>query len=413
MPDPEEYKINQDGDSKPLTLAQEKELLKKKLLAPQPRKRRVKKEKRDQVYRADCKYTACQTDHVLVHDIETQEEVEERRKRFRLKKFYLNDFKILSTLGTGTFGRVRLVKHREEADDIDPLALKCLKKNAIIKLKQIDHVKSEKKVLSIIEHPFIVNLKGTFQTPSHVYMLLDYACGGELFTLLRREGRFANDVALFFASEIALAFEYLHNMDIAYRDLKPENLLIDKQGHVKITDFGFAKVVPEKTYTLCGTPEYLAPEIIQSKGHNKNVDWWALGVLVFEMLAGYPPFYDDNPLGIYHKIMDGYYEFPPHIEPKARDLVKSFLCADTTTRLGHPKVSQNIAKLTLFYRMALTQSKPTSGSAALTGKWFMGDAFLLHGCRRSNIWSTPSTLTDMLSRPKVSPCQVTRHRNTF
>lgn len=200
-------------------------------------------------------------------------------------------------------------------------------------------MKSEKKVLSIIEHPFIVNLKGTFQTPSHVYMLLDYACGGELFTLLRREGRFANDVALFFASEIALAFEYLHNMDIAYRDLKPENLLIDKQGHVKITDFGFAKVVPEKTYTLCGTPEYLAPEIIQSKGHNKNVDWWALGVLVFEMLAGYPPFYDDNPLGIYHKIMDGYYEFPPHIEPKARDLVKSFLCADTTTRLGHPKVS--------------------------------------------------------------------------
>jgi len=150
MPDPEEYKINQDGDSKPLTLAQEKELLKKKLLAPQPRKRRVKKEKRDQVYRAD------------LHDIETQEEVEERRKRFRLKKFYLNDFKILSTLGTGTFGRVRLVKHREEADDIDPLALKCLKKNAIIKLKQIDHVKSEKKVLSIIEHPFIVNLKGTF-----------------------------------------------------------------------------------------------------------------------------------------------------------------------------------------------------------------------------------------------------------
>lgn len=170
-------------------------------------------------------------------------------------------------------------------------------------------------------------------------MLLDYACGGELFTLLRREGRFSNDVALFFASEILLAFEYLHGMDIAYRDLKPENLLIDKEGHVKITDFGFAKVVKDKTYTLCGTPEYLAPEIIQSKGHNKNVDWWALGVLVFEMLAGYPPFYDDNPMGIYQKIMDGYYEFPPHIEPKARDLVKSFLCADRSLRLGFARVS--------------------------------------------------------------------------
>jgi len=169
---------------------------------------------------------------------------------------------VLSTLGTGTFGRVRLVKHRDDPSETEPLALKCLKKSAIIKLKQIDHVKSEKKVLGIIDHPFIVNLKGHFQTPSHVYMLLDYACGGELFTLLRREGRFANDVALFFASEIVLAFDYLHAMDIAYRDLKPENLLIDKQGHVKITDFGFAKEVKDKTYTLCGTPEYLAPEII-------------------------------------------------------------------------------------------------------------------------------------------------------
>ena len=243
----------------------------------------------------------------------------------------------MSTLGTGTFGRVRLVKHRCDGAQTDPLALKCLKKSAIIKLKQIDHVKSEKKVLAIIDHPFIVNLKGYFQTPSHIYMLLDYACGGELFTLLRREGRFSNDVATFFASEILLAFEYLHGMEIAYRDLKPENLLIDREGHVKITDFGFAKVVKDKTYTLCGTPEYLAPEIIQSKGHNKNVDWWALGVLVFEMLAGYPPFYDDNPMGIYQKIMDGYYEFPPHIEPKARDLIKSFLCADRSLRLGFAK----------------------------------------------------------------------------
>jgi protein kinase X len=179
-----------------------------------------------------------------------------------LGKFQLNDFKFLSTLGTGTFGRVRLVKHKSEPAEAEPLALKCLKKSEIIRLKQIEHVKSEKKILETINHPFIVNLKGTFQTPSHVFMLLDYACGGELFTLLRREGRFANDVALFFATEIVLAFEYLHSMDIAYRDLKPENLLIDKEGHVKITDFGFAKIVTDRTYTLCGTPEYLAPEII-------------------------------------------------------------------------------------------------------------------------------------------------------
>ncbi len=181
-------------------------------------------------------------------------------------------------------------------------------------------------------------------------MMLDYACGGELFTLLRREGRFANDVALLFASEIALAFDYLHGMDIAYRDLKPENLLIDRQGHVKITDFGFAKVVRDKTMTLCGTPEYLAPEIIQSKGHNKNVDWWALGVLIFEMLAGYPPFYDDNPLGIYQKIMDGYYEFPPHVEPKARELIKSFLCADRSLRLGNARNGAEDVKANKWFR---------------------------------------------------------------
>ena len=214
-------------------------------------------------------------------------------------------------------------------------------------------------------------------------MLLDYACGGELFTLLRREGRFSNDVALFFASEIVLAFDYLHGMDIAYRDLKPENLLIDKQGHVKITDFGFAKVVQDKTYTLCGTPEYLAPEIIQSKGHNKNVDWWALGVLVFEMLAGYPPFYDDNPLGIYQKIMDGYYEFPPHVEPKARDLVKSFLCADRSLRLGYPRVSKwENTNCFLFFRMDQMKLRLINGSEASISKWYLKDEFLLPGFQR-------------------------------
>jgi serine/threonine protein kinase len=145
-----------------------------------------------------------------VHCNETDEEVQDRLRRKQTGDYFLNDFKILQTLGTGTFGRVRLVKHRDDPETADPFALKCLKKSAVIKLKQIDHIKSEKKVLSTIEHPFIVCLKGTFQTPSHVYMMLDYACGGELFTLLRREGRFSNDVALFFASEIVLAFDYLH-----------------------------------------------------------------------------------------------------------------------------------------------------------------------------------------------------------
>ena len=122
---------------------------------------------------------------------------------------------------------------------------------------------------------------------------------------LRRVKRFPDAQARFYAAEIALAFEYLHGQRIAYRDLKPENLLLTVGGHVKSADFGFAKVVDDRTYTLCGTPEYLAPEIIQSKGHDKGVDWWALGILVFEMLAGYPPFYDDTASAIYARILEG------------------------------------------------------------------------------------------------------------
>ncbi|KAJ3324793.1 hypothetical protein HDV06_006101 [Boothiomyces sp. JEL0866] len=169
----------------------------------------------------------------------------------------------------------------------------------------------------------------------NVYLLLEFVIGGEMFSHLRRAGRFSNEMTKFYASEITLALVYLHSMDIIYRDLKPENLLLDHQGHIKIADFGFAKIVPDRTWTLCGTPEYLAPEIIQSRGHGKAVDWWALGILIFEMLAGYPPFFDDNPFGIYEKILAGRIVFPPHFHADARDLIKRFLTADLTNRLGN------------------------------------------------------------------------------
>ena len=165
-------------------------------------------------------------------------------------------------------------------------------------------------------------------------MLLEYVGGGELFSRLRKEGRFANDVALFYACEILLVFEYLHSLNVAYRDLKPENVLIDKYGHVKLTDFGFAKEVPDRTFTLCGTPEYLAPEIIQSKGHGKEVDWWALGILTYEMTAGFPPFYDENPYAIYEKILSGRIEFGKAFNPIVKDLIKKLLQADIAKRYG-------------------------------------------------------------------------------
>lgn len=167
-------------------------------------------------------------------------------------------------------------------------------------------------------------------------------------------------LANFYAAEIVSALEYLHSLQIVYRDLKPENLLINRDGHLKITDFGFAKKLRDRTWTLCGTPEYIAPEIIQSKGHNKAVDWWALGkqglsiyiviirlmyvfllvgVLIYEMLVGYPPFYDEQPFGIYEKILSGKIEWERHMDPIAKDLIKKLLVNDRTKRLGNMKVS--------------------------------------------------------------------------
>lgn len=243
----------------------------------------------------------------------------------------LSDLELKETLGTGSFGRVRLCKHK---NGNDYYAIKCLKKREIIKMKQVQHIIAEKSILMEISHPFIVNMLCSFQDEKKLYLVLEFVIGGEMFTHLRSAGRFPNDVAKFYHAELVLAFEYLHSKDIIYRDLKPENLLLDAKGHVKITDFGFAKKVPERTFTLCGTPEYLAPEVIQSKGHGKAVDWWTMGILLYEFIAGYPPFYDDTPFRIYEKILEGKVKFPNWFDSRARDLVKGLLMTDHTKRLG-------------------------------------------------------------------------------
>lgn len=249
------------------------------------------------------------------------------------KSWSFTDFDLRATVGTGTFGRVRVVKIKGHADRT-PFALKIMKKSEVIRQKQVEHVRAETQILNMIEHPFVVNLLCTFQDDRRLFIVLEFVNGGELFSYLRREGRLPNDDAKFYAAEIVLAFDYLHSQNIVYRDLKPENLLIDCEGHVKITDFGFAKVVEDRTWTLCGTPEYLAPEIIQSKGHGRAVDWWALGILIFEMLAGYPPFYDENPFGIYQKVLAGRIDYPKHFDVKAKDLIKRLLAYDRAKRFG-------------------------------------------------------------------------------
>mmetsp|Transcript_39418 Transcript_39418/g.109642 ORF Transcript_39418/g.109642 Transcript_39418/m.109642 type:complete len:366 (-) Transcript_39418:187-1284(-) len=249
------------------------------------------------------------------------------------KRWTFKDFDLRATVGTGTFGRVRVVKIKGSPDRT-PMALKIMKKSEVIRLKQVEHVKAEVGILARIEHPFIVNLLAKFQDDKRLFLLLEFVNGGELFSHLRKQGRLPDPDAKFYAGEIVLAFAYLHSRNIIYRDLKPENLLIDCEGHMKITDFGFAKEVEDRTWTLCGTPEYLAPEIIQSKGHGRAVDWWALGILIFEMLAGYPPFYDENPFGIYQKVLAGRVEFPRHFDVKVKDLIKRLLAHDRAKRLG-------------------------------------------------------------------------------
>ncbi|KAK3243331.1 hypothetical protein CYMTET_47001 [Cymbomonas tetramitiformis] len=246
----------------------------------------------------------------------------------------LSDFEQLETIGSGTFARVKLVRHKKTNAFY---ALKILKKNEAIRLKQVEHVLCEKQILSQVDHPYIVKLHSTYKDTRNLYFLTEYVPGGELFTHLRKATKFSNETARFYAGSIVLAIQYLHARDIIFRDLKPENLLLDSRGYLKFTDFGFSKKVPESTWTLCGTPEYLAPEIIQSKGHGKGVDWWALGVLIFEMIAGFPPFYDENPFGIYQKILANKLEFPRNFDVHAKDLVKKLLSADRMKRLGNLK----------------------------------------------------------------------------
>lgn len=247
----------------------------------------------------------------------------------------LLDFENGSTLGTGTFGRVRLVRYLcAESGAPNFYAMKIMKKSEIIRLQQVAHIKSEVGLLAQLDHPFIVNLVSHFQDEQKVYLILEYVSGGELFTYLRNTGRIANAAAVFYSSHVVLAFGYLHAHKIAYRDLKPENLLLTVEGNIKIADFGFAKVVDGRTWTLCGTPEYLAPEIIQSKGHGTAVDCWALGVLIYEMLCGYPPFCDENPFGIYQKILQGRTEYPNHMNRKAVNLIQRLLQHDLSKRLG-------------------------------------------------------------------------------
>ena len=251
-----------------------------------------------------------------------------------VKIMNLNDYELGDTIGTGSFGRVRIAKNKKTSHYV---AMKIMKKHEILRLKQADHIANEIKILAMIEHPFVITFDGFTQDERYLYLALELINGGELFTYLRDVGRFPIDQARIYIAQIISIFEYLHSKNIIYRDLKPENVLIHKSGYLKLTDFGFAKVVEGRTYTLCGTPEYLAPEIILNKGHGKPVDWWTCGILLYEMIVGIDPFNDDDTMMVYQKILKGKVRFPSGFDSNAKSLVKHLLEGDLTKRYGNLK----------------------------------------------------------------------------
>lgn len=246
----------------------------------------------------------------------------------------LDDFSLVQTVGKGSFGRVIQVRKKDTGKIY---AMKVLKKEQVIKRKQFEHTMAERRILEDIDHPFIVSLRFAFQTTQKLFMVFDFFNGGELFHYLSKTGRFGEERAKLYSAEILLGLEHVHSLNIIYRDLKPENLLLDSDGHIRITDFGLSKenVFDDSVKSFCGTPEYLAPEVLRRQKYGKAVDWWSLGTLLYEMIAGLPPFYDRNREKMYKKVLGMELRFPTYMTPEARSICRGLLQRNPLQRLGY------------------------------------------------------------------------------
>ena len=255
------------------------------------------------------------------------------------------DFDLLKVLGKGGYGKVFQVKKTSGHDTDKLYAMKVLKKATIARnAKDTAHTKAERNILECIKNPFVVDLIYAFQTDGKLYLILEYLSGGELFMQLEREGIFMEDMASFYLAEILLALEHLHSEGIIYRDLKPENILLDSVGHIKLTDFGLCKesiFEGSQTHTFCGTIEYMAPEILLRHGHDKSVDWWSFGALMFDMLTGSPPFTAENRKKTIDKIVSAKLLIPPYLTNEARDLIKkvALFCSSCRCSTGLTTIS--------------------------------------------------------------------------
>jgi len=247
------------------------------------------------------------------------------------------DFIKLKVIGRGSFGKVFKVQKK---DTNEVFAMKVLNKADVAERNEVTHARAENSILRKLNCPFLVHMHYAFQTSDKLFFVMDYVNGGELFFHLQKEGKFSEDRVRFYVAEIVIGLEYLHSMGIIYRDLKPENLLLSAAGHIIMTDFGISKeglsCTDDRTSTFCGTPEYLAPEVLKQEQYSKAVDWWSLGTLMFEMLSGLPPFYTEDVQNMYFNIINTKLSMPKGTSDATQSLLSGFLEKDPNDRLSDP-----------------------------------------------------------------------------
>lgn len=251
------------------------------------------------------------------------------------------DFEFLRIIGSGAFGKVFLARY---LNNNKYYAIKRMDKQLLKSNRQLDNIYNESQILQeVCFCPFIVKFLHTIETEQYIFIIMEYVGGGELFYYIKKYTHFSDKAVRFFAAEIIVALKYLHDKDILYRDLKPENILINADGHIKLADFGFATKVNENVYTICGTPEYMAPEKLLGNGDAKETDYWSLGCLIFEMLCGQPPFYDVVTNQIYHRVISEQLIIPRDVSPTARDLLQRLLTKEHENRLGFNGIEEIMA----------------------------------------------------------------------
>jgi len=300
----------------------------------------------------------------------------DKKKGKKAKKVTIEDFKTIKIIGRGAFGEVRVVRKK---DDREVFALKTMRKKDMIDKNQVAHIRAERNLLSAAESPWLVKLLYSFQDDIYLYLVMEYCAGGDLMTILMREDILTEDQTRFYISELAEAIHGVHKLKFVHRDLKPDNVLISNKGHIKLSDFGLAKSFssednvisqyqkdsknfkdgqggefkkPQKKYkrnralmfSTVGTPDYIAPEVFSQKGYGEGVDWWSLGVILYECLVGYPPFYAEEPLQTCRKIVNykRTLKIPPEagLSKAAKDLIYKLICTHKT-RIGYSGITKH------------------------------------------------------------------------